>query len=194
MPAVAPVNDRQALMPDRAEITIRPARLDDVPAVARVHVESWRATYRGTVPNLVLDNLREDERAAMWRRALDNTVNPVALFVAEVDDSRIAGFAAAGPERTGNPDYTGEVYAIYLDEPYQGAGVGRLLLEACASSLLDMGHRSMLIWALSQNPAGGFYRRLGGEAIATQEVQMGGKTLEETAFGWRDLSVLADCG
>jgi GNAT superfamily N-acetyltransferase len=181
-------------MPERNNITIRPARLDDVLAVARVHVESWRATYRGIVPNMVLDNLREDERASMWRRALDNSVNPVALFVAEADDGRITGFAAAGPDRTGNTDYTGEVYAIYLDEPYQGAGTGRNLLEACAQSLLDMSHRSMLIWTLSQNPACGFYRRLGGEAIATQEVQIGGKTLEETAFGWHDLTVLVDRG
>jgi GNAT superfamily N-acetyltransferase len=181
-------------MPDRGNFTIRPARPEDVSAIARVHVESWRATYRGIVPDIVLDNLREDERAAMWRRALDNTGNPVALFVAEADDGQIVGFAAAGPERSGDLDYTGEVYAIYLDEPYQGLGLGRRLLEACAWSLLDMGHRSMLIWALSQNPACGFYRWLGGEAIATQEVQMGGKTLEETAFGWRDLTVLVDRG
>ncbi|HNI60392.1 MAG TPA: GNAT family N-acetyltransferase, partial [Pseudomonadota bacterium] len=30
---------------------VRPAGPDDAEAIARVHVETWRATYRGLVPD-----------------------------------------------------------------------------------------------------------------------------------------------
>jgi hypothetical protein len=30
---------------------IRPARVNDAPALGRVHVDSWRAAYRGLVPD-----------------------------------------------------------------------------------------------------------------------------------------------
>ncbi len=34
---------------------IRPARPADIPTMARVYVETWRATYRGILPDAYLD-------------------------------------------------------------------------------------------------------------------------------------------
>ena len=34
-----------------AAITLRPARPGDAAAIAKVHVETWRATYAGIVPD-----------------------------------------------------------------------------------------------------------------------------------------------
>ena len=36
---------------------IRRAKLDDAPGIAKVHVESWRTTYKGIIPNDFLNNL-----------------------------------------------------------------------------------------------------------------------------------------
>ena len=37
-------------------VTVRPARIEDVPAMARVLVRSWQETYRGLMPDRVLDD------------------------------------------------------------------------------------------------------------------------------------------
>ena len=182
-----PVDDRDHL------ISIRPAIASDAPAIARLHVDSWRSTYCGIVPDAVLDSLDADERAETWRnQILDSTRNGFVL-VAEDPDRAIVGFVSGGSERTGDyPGYTGEVYAIYLDDVWQGCGIGRDLIRAGARCLNAQGHQSMLILALTQNPACGFYRRLGGVTIARQQIQMARTSLEEMAFGWKNIAVLLD--
>ena len=49
-------------------IVIREPVVDDVEGMARVHVDAWRETYRGQMPDAVLDDpgLLE-RRRAMWR-------------------------------------------------------------------------------------------------------------------------------
>jgi len=48
-------------------LTVRPAVAADAPAIARVHVASWREAYRGIIPQQVLDELDEAEWAARHR-------------------------------------------------------------------------------------------------------------------------------
>lgn len=38
-------------------ILIRKANLEDTMGIAQVHVHSWQATYRGQIPDEILDNL-----------------------------------------------------------------------------------------------------------------------------------------
>jgi hypothetical protein len=38
-------------------ITLRPATVADAAAISHIHVESWRTTYRGVVPDAFLDAL-----------------------------------------------------------------------------------------------------------------------------------------
>lgn len=49
---------------------VRVAREADAEALARVHVDSWRAAYQGLMPQEYLDGLDPAERAAQWRQAL----------------------------------------------------------------------------------------------------------------------------
>ena len=45
---------------------IRAATLNDAPAIARVHVESWRTTYRGFLADDFLLSLSETGYADRW--------------------------------------------------------------------------------------------------------------------------------
>ncbi len=47
-----------------------------------------------------------------------------SIIVVEAERGRIVGFAVGGPERSGNPVYKGELYAIYIIEEYQQQGIG----------------------------------------------------------------------
>jgi L-amino acid N-acyltransferase YncA len=164
--------------------SIRAATAADARAIAEVHVASWRATYRGIVPDAVLDALSIEEREGRWASSLATPDSRSFAYVAEDDAGRVVGFASGGPRRDGDPAYAGELYAIYLLRGVQGRGIGRRLTEAVARHLEDRGMRSMLVWVLSANPARSFYEALGGRYLGEQQLEMGGATMTEVAYGW----------
>ena len=57
---------------DKFNLEIRTARIEDSPGIARVHVDSWRTTYRGIVPQDVLENLSYQQRQEIWQERLTN--------------------------------------------------------------------------------------------------------------------------
>jgi GNAT superfamily N-acetyltransferase len=175
-------------------VSIRAATAGDARAIAEVHVASWRAAYRGIVPDAVLDALSVCERAGRWASRLANPDSPSFVYVAEDDAGRVVGFASGGPRRDGDPAYVGELYAIYLLPAVQGKGIGRRLAQAVAHRLEDRGMRSMLVWVLATNPARRFYEALGGRHLGAQPFEMGGATMTEVAYGWPDIRVLLEGG
>ena len=166
---------------------VREARQADVEAIAEVHVASWRTTYRGIVPDAYLDGLSVDRRAEMWRGEVVSRPQTGGVFVAVTDAGQVIGFSSCGPSREEDRDYDGELFAIYLLQPYQGRGLGGRLMQVAVRRLVDRGFRSMMLWALAANPASGFYAALGGKELRTKIVEIGGAPLKEIAFGWSDL-------
>jgi GNAT superfamily N-acetyltransferase len=166
---------------------IRPGELDDAAGIALVHVQSWKSTYRGIVPESYLAALDTESRAAMWKEQLLS--DDASIFVAE-DESGVVGFAAGGRLRESVGRYDAELYAIYLLHARQKQGAGRMLIHALAGSLRARGFRGMLVWVLEQNPSVGFYKRLGGVQVAQQSVEIGGVRLPEIAFGWPSIDEL----
>jgi len=173
---------------------IREATAADAPAIARVHVESWRTTYRGIVPDDVLANLSVERRARGWAERLGKPGGPEFVYVAEDDTEAVVGFASGGPEREGDRRYTGELYAIYLLADQQGKGIGRQLARIVAERLATMGHDAMLVWVLAANPARHFYAALGGLPVREKAITMGDVSLTEVAYGWTDIRAIRQHG
>ncbi|WP_274651022.1 GNAT family N-acetyltransferase [Paenibacillus humicola] len=117
--------------------TIREANAIDAPAVARVHVDCWRSTYKDLIPADFLQGLSYRSREERWRRRLEHPPDRSTLFVAEDHAGRILGFADGGPERSGDPEYDGELYAIYLLPEHQRKGIGRRLFRSAAAYLAE---------------------------------------------------------
>ena len=171
-------------------MNVREAMIDDAEAIARVHVASWRSTYRGIVPDDFLDRLSVDRRAEMWRGAIDDRPRTAGVFVAADDVGQLVGFSSCGPNRDAdNRGYDGELFAIYLLQSYQGRGIGGVLFRAAVRRLSDAGFRAMMLWVLAANPARQFYTALGGQELGTKIVEIGGVPLDEVAYGWRDFRV-----
>jgi GNAT superfamily N-acetyltransferase len=114
------------------------------------------------------------------------------VYVAEDAQGTIVGFASGGPERSGDPVYTGELYAIYLLAQHQGKGMGRHLVISLVHRLLQEGMRGLLLWVLAANPARTFYERLGGQRVYEKTVTIDGVALLEVAYGWRDVHALVE--
>jgi hypothetical protein len=51
-------------------MTVREAIYTDIPAIARVHVDAWRSTYKGIFSDEYLANLSYEKRERAWYEIL----------------------------------------------------------------------------------------------------------------------------
>jgi L-amino acid N-acyltransferase YncA len=164
-------------------ISIRVAEVRDATAIAHVHVQSWLTTYKGIVPEEYLASLNEAERVPLWQ---DWLTREIGIFVAEIE-GKIIGFAGGGAIREPLNAYDSELYTLYLLKEAQGRGIGKALLEAVISDLVQKGYKSMLVWVLEQNPAIRFYEKTSAQYITSKQIEIGSVQLPEAALGWPDL-------
>jgi len=153
-----------------------------------VHIESWKTTYRGLVPDHVLDGLNYDRNTLRWREMLSNIGEMKCFLVAESNDGQIIGFATGGPNRELDTGYNGELYAIYILREFHKRGVGKKLALRIADWLLRHRYTSMLVWVLEKNPAKYFYESLGGIYVSKKKIDIGGAMIDEISYGWPNLS------
>jgi ribosomal protein S18 acetylase RimI-like enzyme len=167
---------------------VRPATLDDAAQIARVHVDSWRTTYRGMLPDDFLASLSEEHYTDRWKRVIAEGSSRVHVVE---EPEGIVGFASGGRERAGDGAYAGELYAIYVLDRAQRRGHGRELVRAVAGALREMRLHDMIVWVLRDNAAARrFYERLGGVYVRSQPSTIGTATLEEVSYGWRTLDAI----
>src|SRR5215813_10558853 len=150
------------------KFAVRQARIEDADSIARVHVESWKTTYVGVVPDAYLASLTAEPRAEMWWEQL--RAGKIHILVAE-DATGVFGFASGGKSRETIEGYDSELYAIYLLQQKQKQGAGRFLVRNLAEALRGDGFSSLIVWVLAKNPAVGFYTSLGGSPVAEKQIE-----------------------
>jgi len=150
---------------DRAKgvvgMCIREARLGDAPGIAKVHIQSWGAAYRGLIPDSILEDLNLQERTLRWRNNLSRP--NVWIFVA-VQEESVVGFCSLAPARDEEEDSktVAEVTSIYVDPDEWGKGFGKALSEASLQKARQCGFQEMVLWVLRENRrARDFYEHLG---------------------------------
>ena len=164
---------------------IREGRSADIPALARLHVQTFNETHRGGRPGGPTYGLRERQ----WRESFDRDDGSWFCYVVEDDRGELAGFAKGRPHDGGVPGYTGELNKIYLLQRVQRQGLGRLLLCTVARRFIQKGVMSMLLFGDAANPSNGFYEAFGAERLYGDRGEFNG------GYGWRDLTTLvARCG
>lgn len=164
-------------------IEVRPARIGDADGIARVHSESWRATYRDILPAWYLNGLTPTRLASRWR---ENLPGEAQALVAE-HNGRIIGFATGGRPRAPGA-LTAELFMLYLLPAYQGRGAGRGLLAAMMARFCAEGQTAMRLWVVASNyPARGFYHAMGGRPFDERTEPFAGIPVPEIAYRWTDL-------
>ncbi len=166
---------------------IRAARPADAAAIARVHVETWRAAYAGLVPDAYLVGMSVQGQTFVWKKLIARQKRREQVLVAEPEKGVIAGFGSFGPARGGAAGLEGEVYTLYVAGDWQGRGIGRRLLTALFQDLAGQGVAGAYLWVLSSNPSRFFYERMGGRRAAERQETFAGTLLDETAYAWPDL-------
>lgn len=146
-------------------LRIREATRADIEAVASAHLASWRAAYRGLVPDAILDVLTEADFVTRWTRDFE-ALPEGTLWVATPTiegEADVLGFAWAGRARALDlPRTWGEVHAIHLRPEHVGAGLGRALFERGIETMRALGCTEAVLWVLEGNlRARRFYERAG---------------------------------
>jgi ribosomal protein S18 acetylase RimI-like enzyme len=136
--------------------------------MARVNVRCWQETYRGLMPDAVLDDpgfLAARER--FWAAALtDERYRESRLAVAE-RDGELVGIAMSGPPFDAGAPWARQLYVLYVHAADHGSEAGRSLLEA----VLDPEEPAAL-WVADPNPrAQAFYRKHGFVADGAVQVE-----------------------
>jgi GNAT superfamily N-acetyltransferase len=153
-----------------SSLIVRPARVQDIRQMARVHVRCWQETYRGLMPDAVLDDPGfPAARERMWTDVLTSErYRPNRVAVAE-RDGELAGIAMSGPPEDAAAAWTRQLYVLYVYAADHGTGAGRALLEAVLGPA-----EPAALWVADPNPrAQAFYRKHGFAADGTARSEDG---------------------
>lgn len=169
---------------------IREAQENDFAGMAKVRVDTWKATYKGIVPDDFLESLSYRDVSKRWQKTFWEERDPrVGVFVAEGEQNEIVGIAICGPEQSHDLVYQSEIYVLYVLPAYQNRGIGRRLVRACVQHLIQtLSAETLLIWVIAENPYRGFYESLGGKMVREKTQVIGGKMILEVGYGWQELS------
>ncbi len=169
---------------------IRPARISDCHAVARIQVDSYRSAYAGLLPQSYLDGFNYQEQEQDWQD-LFAIHSPDALFVAETESGVLAGYALVRMEKSPDERFDGEVAALHIRQAYQHQGYGRQLMAEAARWIKSQGGKSLFLTVLEGNPAQQFYEKLGGVLQTSKRIfRIDDFEAIEVIYGWEDLESL----
>lgn len=155
----------------KRQFSLEELRLEDVPAMRKMHAKSWLATY----PNDAAGVSREwvEERVAAWltdeelakskEYFRDITQNPDHFYRVARDQDRVVGLVHAS-----RIDGHQELHALYIDEDYYGNGLAQELIDA-ALQHFDMSQDIELQVAAYNERAKSFYRKYGFEEVQGSE-------------------------
>lgn len=154
---------------------IRRAGVGDVPAVACLHLASYRAGYRGLLPAGFLAALDLGDRERRWLSSIrdparvtliaENRTGPATAVPGDVPPvpGALIGLAEVGPCRdAGVTPGTGELYALHVARAHWRHGIGRSLHDRALGILVARGSQRATLWVLAGNArARAFYEALG---------------------------------
>ena len=173
-----------------ADYRLRPAAAGDAEAIAALHADSWRRTYRGMMSDAFLDGGALEDRRRVWHERL-GTPNADRLVVVADDGSRIVGFICAFARD--HAEWGAYVDNLHVVHDSQGRGVGRALMRHAAAWICQtQPGAGVYLWVMEANaPARTFYDRLGARNVETvQHPDPGGGSAPNCRYVWPDARLL----
>ncbi len=167
------------------KFTFREATVADALAVAKVHVQSWRESFAGIVPQTYLDKMSVENRTKVFEKGF--ALDSYKMFVAETEANGIVGFADFGKARDNHDKFEAELYAIYLLRDFQRKGIGSKLFDLVVQSVVADGINSLSLIALEVSPYKSFYEKTGGHLVERKTTNIEGESYTTIIYGWDKL-------
>lgn len=166
-------------------VWIRQGKPGDKAAIARVHVDTWKYSYRGLVRQQFLDSLSREKAVQTWQKIFAEKNQRQFIFVAEDQKEGIVGFISGGAPRDEEISCDAEIYALYITPHWQGQGLGRKLMEKVISFIEEQGLKSFYLWTLAAGKSRRFYESLGGQWIACKQEVIGEVEYPMVGYAWK---------
>lgn len=167
---------------------LRRAVLSDAPGIARVHIDSWRTTYKDIIPDTILRNLSLVERTDLWKRNM--TKGDQYILVAVNMYGEIVGFAACRKRNDFLPENAGEITSLYLLTDYQGMGIGKQLLQRLFKQLIQWGLNNIFVEVLEENVSCEFYEYFGASLLQSKQILFAGTELVLRVYEWKQIQAI----
>jgi GNAT superfamily N-acetyltransferase len=141
-----------------ADVSVRPAAVDDAGEIARIQTETWRIAYRSVLPEAVLQSLDQQSFHAGWQQAVSQPPSLAHHVLVALEGSTLVGFAAFGPDADRQPQdpplETSAAIGVLLVEPRWGRrGHGSRLLAAVADLARTAGLTRLVAWVPAADTA-----------------------------------------
>ncbi|MFB7142826.1 GNAT family N-acetyltransferase [Gottfriedia sp. NPDC056225] len=167
-------------------MNIRNAALTDASGIAKVHVDSWKTTYKNIMPDDFLQKLSYDQRTDSWNKNLSE--EGTYVFVAENNEGEIIGFATCGKREENKIDSSGDLTSIYLLEAYQGNGIGKKLMEQLFNQFEKLGINRVFVEVLEDNKTRFFYEYYGAKLLKSEKIKIAGAELNLLVYEWNNIN------
>lgn len=167
-----------------ARFSVRPAELADAPEIATVQTQSWQSSYRGILPDSILDTMDPARRIGTRREILADS-GALNLVAYDTTHGDIVGFANAGPSRR-QGQLAGELYEIYILDRAKRYGLGRELFDVVTDWCRSRHMATMIVWVLEGNVhARRFYEAMGGQVSGQTSSTVRGFGVVEVSYLYR---------
>lgn len=168
--------------------TLRDAGPPDAEAIARLHVEVWRDTYRGIAPEHAFRTLDVAARLPSWQERLAATGGRQGVLLVEAGDT-LAGIGHYGAPEDPAFGTLGEVKKLYVTRAFARQGIGRQLLCEMARRLRALGYPGVGLGVVIDNhPARAFYEAMGGRMIASYTDPGPTWRSDNVLYAWHDFT------
>ena len=172
---------------------LRSASAGDVDAIAGLHVDNWRRTYRGALRDEYLDGDIIPERAALWRERLAENPSRKASTNLAVDETTDGLLGFAHTIADDDPEWGSLLDNLHVDHGHTKQGIGAALMRATAAWVQASAALPALhLWVLDNNTnARRFYESLGATDVGGDVwAPPGGGTAPRRRYAWTDLAPL----
>lgn len=141
------------------------ADLDDAPAIAALHIESWRSAYRGLLPDDFLDGPVVEDRVRLWNARMPAPDLHRRLVLKAVADGALVGFVCVLLDE--EPAWGALLDNLHVKPELRGLGIGRRLFREARDwvSVAAPGQRMHLTVIEGNLEARRFYDRHGGAIV-----------------------------
>jgi ribosomal protein S18 acetylase RimI-like enzyme len=170
---------------------IRPARPSDAEAVARLHAQSWRESYRGAFRDEFLDGDLVSERLGVWRERLERPA-PNQLVLLALQGEELLGFVCAYGAH--DPRWGSLIDNLHVARAAKRRGLATALMRQAGDWLARaFPGREVYLLVLEMNaPAQRLYERIGGRCAEIETMAThGGAIVLSCRYTWSSPESLA---
>lgn len=161
---------------------IRQGKISDSNQIVNIKIDSWNDTYKGLMPNAILENMNYEKEHSKYIKNFNNR----KIKVYE-DKGEILGYAYYGSknddEKADMKECTSEIYALYVKKKSRRLGIGTKLISSIFDELKKENNEKVLLWCVKGNEkAINFYQKNDFKYLCNKTQDYNGSKLEEICF------------